>query len=106
MDAPNASQLKAVVHGLVARESHALFPARCPSHPRLFEATRAFLERLATHRSTAGHHVDCPACRGVEVVLAFIHRARDQAVERGDETTALVLARVDQTLAEAWGRQI
>ena len=106
MDAPSASQLKAVVHGIVARESHALFPTQFPSHPRLFDSTTAFLERLMTHRSIAGHHAECPGCRGVEVIMAYIQRSRLQAVERGDETSALVLAQVDQTLAEAWGRQI
>ena len=104
---PTAVHLKALAHGLVALKSHELFPNVCPERPRLFDSTRAFLERLRAHREEAEanpqHTVEsCPGCQGVAVVLAFTERCLAQATVRGDGTTALVLERVMMTLRASW----
>ena len=106
---PQAAHLKALAHGLVALASHECFPETSPPRPRLFDSTRAFLGRLAEHRNqinnTPGHSVaECPGCQGVLVVRAFTLRCRNQARDRGDGTTEVVLDRVLETLDTAFAR--
>ena len=103
---PTAIHLKALAHGLVAMESHRLFPTICPNRARLFQSTRAFLERLRAHRSERLNNehsvVTCPGCQGVQVVAAFTARCLEQANTRGDGTTSIVLQAVTEQINLAY----
>jgi len=100
---PTAAHLKALAHGMVALSAFLLFQLGA-IRPRLFESTRAFLLRLNTHRATSGSHAvsECAGCQGIRVVLAFTQRCLQQAVERGDETTAQVLTETTRALTAAY----
>jgi len=103
---PTAVHLKALAHGLVAMESHRIFPTICPNSPRLFDSTRAFLARLRVHRldrSNPNHTVaTCLGCQGVLVVAAFTTRCLERANIRGDGTTSIILQAVTEQINSAY----